>query len=61
MKKLLIASLSLLALAGCGRVEQGIARWTGHAEQCIDGVIYLQFSSGATVKYLPDGRIATCK
>jgi hypothetical protein len=31
----------------------------GYAEVCIDGVIYLQFPSGATVKYNRDGSIAT--
>ena len=60
MRRLLAIALAAGLLAGCGKFEQGVARWTGHAEQCIDGVVYLQFSSGATVKYLPDGRIATC-
>lgn len=28
---------------------------------CIEGVSYIQFPSGASVKYLPDGNIATCE
>jgi hypothetical protein len=40
-------------------VEQRLGLST--LETCIDGVKYLQFLSGATVKYMPDGRIATCQ
>lgn len=61
MKRLLSLALIAGLLAGCGKFEQGVARWTGYSEQCIDGVIYLQFSSGASVKYRPDGSVATCK
>jgi len=45
----------------CGKVERITASWTGHSEMCISGVKYIQFTSGASVKYLPDGKIATCK
>jgi hypothetical protein len=51
----------LLLTAGCGRLDRSIAGWTGQgAETCVDGVVYLQFTSGVTVKYRPDGTIATC-
>ena len=56
----LVSSLVLL-VAGCGRVDRSIAGWTGKgAETCVDGVLYLQFTSGVTVKYRPDGTVATC-
>lgn len=58
MKQILI--LSLLAFASCGFFERKIAGYTGSSEMCIDGVLYLQFTSGASVKYNKDGRVATC-
>lgn len=54
-------AIVLLVTAGCGRLDRGIAGWTGKgAETCVDGVLYLQFTSGVTVKYKPDGTVATC-
>lgn len=47
-------------LAGCGLLDRKIAGYTGHAITCIDGVRYIQFTSGASVKYTKDGRIETC-
>lgn len=58
MKKLTI--LLLLALTGCGVADRIGAGFSGYAEQCVDGVMYLQFTSGATVKYKRDGTIWTC-
>jgi hypothetical protein len=37
------------------------AQVTGHSEVCIDGVNYLQFPSGVTVKFNKNGTISTCK
>jgi hypothetical protein len=50
----------LLALPGCGNADRHIANVLGSSESCIDGVKYIQFPSGASVKYTKDGRIATC-
>lgn len=50
----------VLMLSGCGKFDRGVAKWTGSAEVCVDGVRYLQFTSGASVKYNRDGTIATC-
>ena len=49
-----------VALSGCGKFDRGVAKIKGSAQSCIDGVLYLQFTSGATVKYNRDGTIATC-
>ena len=49
-----------LLLSGCGSVNRSIATITGSEEVCVDGVSYLQFPSGVTVKYQRDGFIATC-
>ena len=61
MKKVFVIALLALAVAGCGKVERGVASWTGGGvETCHDGVSYVQFTSGASVKYNRDGSIATC-
>lgn len=49
-----------MSLGACGSFERDVAKFKGHSQQCVDGVMYLQFASGATVKYRPDGRIWTC-
>ncbi|TGN18226.1 hypothetical protein [Leptospira idonii] len=59
MKKLLL--FSSLFLIGCGSISRGCAKYFGSDEICIDGVKYIQFTSGASVKYNKDGSIATCK
>lgn len=60
--KTTILILCALALTACGQVDRLAAKITGDAsETCHAGVMYLQFTSGATVKYTPDGKIATCK
>lgn len=59
MTKLVLLALAL-TLAGCGKFDRGVAKITGNAQQCVDGVLYLQFTSGASVKYNRDGTIATC-
>lgn len=61
LARIVVMSATLLAVTGCGRLDRGIAGWTGKgAETCVDGVLYLQFTSGVTVKYKPDGTVATC-
>lgn len=53
--------IMLLVLSGCGYVDRVTATVTGTSKVCIDGVEYLQFTSGATVAYTPDGKIKGCK
>lgn len=59
MKKILIL-VAALSLAGCGGFARVDANYTGSSEICVDGVKYLQFVSGASVKYNPDGTVVTC-
>mgnify|MGYP007100071959 CR=1 FL=1 len=59
--KIVILLALCLSIIGCGKIGKTVAGLTGSYESCIDGVSYLQFTSGVTVKYLPDGSIATCK
>ena len=53
--------LILLLLTGCGWWKKFVASSTGYAEICIDGVVYIEFATGASVKYLQSGEIETCK
>ena len=60
-KLILIPCLSLiLVLPGCGLFERVDAGLTGSSTLCVDGVEYLQFTSGASVAYNTDGTIKTC-
>jgi hypothetical protein len=48
--------------AGCGAFDKAKAYWGGGAvETCVDGVGYLQFTSGASVKYGRDGKVQVCE
>lgn len=63
MKKtsLIIAVVASFALSGCGWADRVEAFATGAgAEVCQDGVLYLQFTSGVSVKYRPNGDVAQC-
>lgn len=62
MNKLLIIGLMLLA-TGCGRADRWFAGITGSAtKECVDGVQYLQFTSGASVAYdKTTGGVKLCK
>lgn len=57
---LLVAVSSAVVLSGCGYFDRKFASLTGSAESCVDGVMYLQFASGVTVKYARDGGIVRC-
>ena len=57
--KITILLLAVL-LTGCGWVDRLTAATTGYHRVCLGGVEYLQFTSGATVAYTPDGKIKTC-
>jgi hypothetical protein len=60
MKSILTFAIAL-SLTGCGWFDRKMAAVTGDATvSCIGGVEYLQFTSGATVAYTPDGKIKTC-
>ena len=57
----LILLLGVVFLSGCGAWDRFSASVTGAtARICVDGVLYLQFTSGASVAYSRDGKIRTC-
>ena len=60
MKKLII--ITLIFISGCGKIDQLKANYSGQpTEVCIENINYLQFTSGATVKYNKEGKISLCK
>ena len=59
--KSLIVVLLVVSLAGCGWFDRKVAALTGGATKtCVDGVEYLQFTSGASVAYTREGKVKTC-
>lgn len=53
--------LLALSLSGCGWFDRNVAAVTGGATKtCVDGVLYLQFTSGASAAYTPDGKVKNC-
>lgn len=59
--KIMAVVAALLLLAGCGWFERVTATYTGWSRICVAGVSYLQFTSGASVEWTPEGKIKTCK
>lgn len=43
-----------------GKINRQMALIHGHWKVCVDGVAYLQFPSGVTVKYNKSGMIERC-
>lgn len=61
MKKFLFVFAVAISLTGCGAIDRQLAALTGDASKtCVDGVEYLQFTSGVSVAYTKDGKIKTC-
>lgn len=58
--KYLLVLLFLLIISACGSFQRGIATYTGYSKICVDGVEYLQFTSGASVSYNINGTIKVC-
>ena len=59
--RLIFVSLLCMILAGCGWFDREVAKVTGGATKtCIDGVTYLQFTSGAAVQVDLQGRPVPC-
>ena len=59
--KYVILSLIVLTLTGCGDLARNAASLTGYSRICVDGVQYIQFTSGATVQYNAEGKVVVCK
>ena len=55
----ILGIIEIMVSTGTG--HRKIAEYTGHSKICVDGVEYLQFTSGASVAYTSDGKIKACK
>lgn len=60
LQELIAIGLIILILAGCGKMTQMDAHWTGYSIICVNGVSYIQFTSGASVQYDQAGKIVSC-
>ncbi len=60
LKQVTLSLALLVSLSGCGYVERFAAKATGYSTQCVNGVEYIQFTSGASVAYTQDGKVKTC-
>jgi hypothetical protein len=56
-----IIVLAIYLYSSSGWFKQRVAKYTGYSEICVDGVEYIQFISGASVKYNTNGTISLCK
>lgn len=54
MKSLLIfigiVTVTVLVTA-CGDLDKSVTSLTGKSERCVDGVVYINFTTGASPKY----------
>lgn len=61
MKKFITLLAVIALLSGCGGMKRSYAHFTGDASKtCIDGVTYLQFTSGSTVQVDRSGKPVPC-
>lgn len=60
--KLIVMLMVVMVLSGCGKLDRWVAGMTGDATKtCVDGVTYLQFTSGACVQVDITGKPVGCK
>ncbi len=61
IRLLAIAAIAVTMFTGCGWFDRKVSSFTGTASKtCIDGVTYLQFTSGATVQVDRSGKPVPC-
>lgn len=61
MRTAIAVVLAGLTLTGCGWFDRKMASFTGYSKVCVEGVTYLQFTSGVTPQYTSDGKLVSCK
>jgi starvation-inducible outer membrane lipoprotein len=61
MNKMILIAVLAVTLTGCGWYERKVvANITGYSKTCVEGVTYLQFSSGATPQVNLEGLPVAC-
>lgn len=58
--KYIIFGVLCISLLGCGKLSRIEATLAGYSIECIEGIRYIQFTSGATPKYNREGKIEVC-
>lgn len=61
MKIALCVMAAMILCLWCGNFNKAKAGIVGYSEVTVDGVVYIQFPSGVTVKYNSDGTICRWK
>ena len=61
MRATIVVFLAAFTLTGCGWFDRNVASLTGYSKVCVEGVAYLQFTSGVTPQYQSDGKLVSCK
>jgi hypothetical protein len=61
MKKLIMIMVLALTTINCGYWNKFKAAIKGSAKECVDGVTYLQFVSGAQVQVDSNGKPVPCE
>ena len=60
--RLMVTAILTTTLVGCGWFDRKLSAVTGGATKtCVDGVTYLQFTSGATVQVDRTGMPVPCE
>lgn len=59
--KFIVLIICSITLCSCGVAEKFTAGISGSSKGCVDGVQYIQFTSGASVAYNTDGTIKLCE
>ena len=59
--KLIITICLAVMLSACGAVDRQVATLTGYSKVCVDGIVYLQFTSGSAVQVDAMGKPVVCK
>lgn len=60
IKMIIALALGVVMLSGCGRVDWSAGTTGQPVETCVDGVTYLQFTSGPVVKVDREGNPVPC-
>lgn len=58
--KYFLVLLFCLMVSGCGAFDRAVAHYTGYSKICVDGIQYIQFTSGASVAYDANGKVKVC-
>lgn len=59
--RIFFATILIVGLSGCGQCSRTKAAFSGYDRLCINGISYLQFTSGVSVEYARTGEVKKCR